>query len=113
MHDELEEYQPHRNRPRRRQVMMRAMVWLVVAALVLPGILIAANTAAATANRSCAAYVASLGVPVFSARFEWFTPAGTGWHCFAVQEDREILVWLMGLIPGGPPAEPRTPLQQS
>ncbi len=113
VHPELDEYEPHPQRKPRRQWMMRAVVWLAVLALVLPGILVTASTASATAHRSCAAYVTSLGVPDYDVRFEWFTPAGTGWHCFAVQGDRETLVWLMGLIPGGPPAQPRSPLQQS
>jgi hypothetical protein len=112
MQPELDGYEPHQP-PRRRPWVMRVVVILALAALVLPGILITAGTASRTANAACAAYVGSLGVADYDVRFEWFTPAGTGWHCFAVQGDREVLVWQMGLIPGAPPAQPLERPQQT
>ena len=115
---ELAGYQPARDddRPLRNPhlvTVMRVVVVVGLVGLLLPGILITAATASATATRTCAIYTAYY-VPEavdFSARFELFSPAGMGWNCYAVQYGGdELLVRALGLIPGGPrlPSAPYT-----
>ena len=106
---ELAGYEPTGDRPLRSERMLRVMrvvVIIGVLGLILPGILITASTAANSADRACAYYVAENvpnGTP--RARFELMGPEGPGWSCYA---DRfgspELYVRGMGLIPVAPPA---------
>lgn len=117
---ELAGYEPHGDRPLRSERTMRVMRVIVVLGLlglVLPGILVTASTAANSAERACAYYVAENvpnGTP--RARFELTGPEGPGWNCYA---DRfgspEMYVRGMGLIPVAPPLDrtPRAPVENT
>lgn len=105
---ELAGYEPHDERPsrfKRRQRILRVAVVAGIIGLVLPGILVTANTAERTANQACAMHTQysapdSIG---FSARFELFSDAGAGWNCYAVAFGGEsTLLHNMGVIPGLP-----------
>jgi len=113
---ELAGYQPHGDRPLRSPrllTVMRVVVVVGLAGLILPGILVTAGTANATAQATCGAYTAyyapeSVG---FTARFELFSPAGMGWNCYAIEYGGdEFLLRALGLIPGGARL-PSVPLQ--
>src|SRR3712207_3474893 len=88
---------------------MRVLVIVGLLGLVLPGILITASTAANSADRACAFYVAENvpnGTP--HARFELTGPEGPGWNCYAERfGSRELYVRGMGLIPVAPPVDRR------
>jgi len=105
-HPELAGYEPHEERPLRGRhftTIMRVAVFLGLAGLVLPGILITLATANSTALRACAAYTGfyAPGSVSFSTRFEFAGPEGAGWNCYAVSFDgQETLVRALGLIPG-------------
>jgi hypothetical protein len=110
---ELAGYEPHGDRPlrsARTQRVMRVVVLIGLVGLILPGILITASTAANSAERACAFYVAENvpnGAP--RARFELGGPEGPGWNCYADRFGaRELYVRGMGLIPVAPPVD-RTP----
>jgi hypothetical protein len=117
---ELSGYEPTGDRPLRSRRMLRVLRVLVIVGLiglVLPGILITATTAANSAERACAYYVAE-NVPNGSprARFELSGPEGPGWNCYA---DRfgadELYVRGMGLIPVAPPVDrvPSVPVENT
>lgn len=117
---ELAGYEPTRDddRPLRSPhlvAVMRVVVVLGLIGLLLPGILVTANTATSTANRTCAIYTAYYAPEAvdFSARFELFSPAGAGWNCYAIGYDgNELLVRSLGLIPGGVRL-PSTPYEET
>jgi hypothetical protein len=103
---ELAGYQPHERplRGARFVIVLRVAVVLGLIGLVLPGILVTLGTANRTALNTCAAYTAYYAPEAvsFSTRFELFSPAGTGWNCYAVEfGGDEILIASLGLIPGG------------
>ena len=104
---ELSGYEPHGDRPlRSRHLMtvMRVVVVIGLLGLLLPGILVTASTASRTAQATCAVYTAYYAPEAvgFSSRFELFSPAGTGWNCYAVEYGGdEVLVRSLGIIPGG------------
>ena len=105
---ELAGYQPlDRERPLRSPhllTVMRVVVVVGLIGLLLPGILVTASTASATAHRTCSIYTAYYAPEAvgFSARFELVSPAGMGWNCYALEfGGEELLVRSMGLIPGG------------
>ncbi len=109
---ELAGYEPTGDRPLRSRRMLRVMRVLVIVGLlglVLPGILITASTAANSAERACAYYVAQNvpnGTP--RARFELSGPEGPGWNCYAERfGSPELYVRGMGLIPVAPPVNRR------
>jgi hypothetical protein len=108
---ELAGYEPTGDRPLRSQRMlkvMRVVVIVGVIGLILPGILITVSTAANSAERACAYYVAA-NVPNGSprVRFELGGPEGPGWNCYADRfGDQEMYVRGMGLIPVAPPMRP-------
>lgn len=107
-HPELLGYEPGEGKPLRSPVLlivMRVIVVLGLVGLVLPGLLVTANTAQRTAENTCANYV-QYYVPEAlssSARFELFSPGGIGWSCYATRygETSELYVRSLGLIPGG------------
>ena len=104
---ELAGYEPHGDRPLRSPhlvTVMRVVVIIGLVGLLLPGILVTASTASNTAARTCAVYTAYYAPAAvdFSSRFEFFSPAGVGWNCYAIGYDGdELLVRSLGLIPGG------------
>jgi hypothetical protein len=103
---ELAGYQPHERplRGPRLQLLMRVVVVLGLAALVLPGILVAIGTANRTAAATCAVYTAFYAPEAVESlsRFEMFSPAGMGWNCYArAFGGDETLIASLGLIPGG------------
>jgi hypothetical protein len=103
---ELAGYEPHERplRGRHFTTVMRVVVLLGLTALILPGILVTLGTANRTALATCAAYTAFYAPESvsFSTRFEFFSPGGVGWNCYAVAfGGDEILVKSLGLIPGG------------
>lgn len=116
-HPELAGYEPHGDKPLRSRhlvTVMRVVVILGVLALVLPGLLITANTASNTADRACAAYTEYFApdATAWSVRFELFGPS-VGWNCYATFfGGDEVLVQPLGLIPAGP-ALPDAPLERS
>jgi hypothetical protein len=105
---ELAGYEPHdSSRSRRRSRVMRTVVWVSVVALVLPGVIIGATTAAATANRVCSVIVAHTAPQAigYEVRFELFGPAPVGWNCYTVDFGGDAkLVTGLGIIPGPPVA---------
>ena len=112
---ELAGYQPHdEQRPLRSPhlvTVMRVVVVVGLIGLLLPGILVTASTASATANRTCSIYAAYYAPEAvdFSARFELVSAAGMGWNCYAVEfGGEELLLRSMGIIPGGPRISPVT-----
>lgn len=114
---ELAGYEPNDDKPLRSKhlaTVMRVVVILGVVALVLPGLLITANTASNTAHRACAAYTEYFApkATAWSVRFELFGPS-VGWNCYArFFGGNELLVRQLGIIPGGP-AVPSAPLERS
>jgi len=103
---ELAGYQPHEKPLRSPHVarVIRVVVVLGLAALILPGILVTAETANRTALATCAIYTRYYAPEsvAFSTRFEVFGPAGVGWNCYAVSfGGDELLIASLGLIPGG------------
>ena len=97
------------------QTVLRVVVSVGIVALILPGFLVTAGTASATAARTCGIYAdvyspSSLGS---DARFEWFGPEGPSWYCY-VEEfgGREQLLRVLGIIPGTP-VIPRVPVEES
>ncbi|CAN5257119.1 hypothetical protein BH11ACT4_BH11ACT4_25280 [soil metagenome] len=114
---ELANNQPHEKPLRSPHLVavMRVVVVIGLVGLLLPGLLLTLNTANSTALRSCAAYTAALAPEAvsFSARFELFSAAGTGWNCYAVQfGGSQVLLAAMGIIPGAPRI-PQVPIQHS
>lgn len=115
---ELAGYEPHDEKPLRSPhlaTIMRVVVVLGLIALVLPGILVTATTADRTANASCASIVSYYAPEArdFTVRFEFFSPAGIGWNCYAIMfGGDERMVEALGLIPGGP-GLPKAPLERS
>ena len=107
-HPELDGYEPNDGRPlrgRRLQTMMRVVVSVGIIALILPGILITAGTANATATRTCGIYAAASASSAVGsdARFELFGPAGPSWYCYRQEfGGREQLLRGLGIIPGTP-----------
>lgn len=89
----------------RRGRMLRAVVWVGIVALVLPGVLVTWGVAQGTAARACAAYAAYLRPDAggSSVDFQLFAQDGPGWQCYAVSTSgpREYLGSL-GLIPSAP-----------
>lgn len=114
---ELAGYQPH-DKPLRSPhlvTVMRVVVVIGLVGLLLPGLLLTANTADNTANRTCAAYTAYYAPEAvgFSARFELFSASGMGWNCYAVEfGGGEVLLAALGIIPGGPRI-PTAPVESS
>lgn len=114
---ELAGYQPH-EQPLRSARMVRTMRVVVViglAALILPGVLLTANTANRTALSTCATYTAYYAPDAvsFSTRFELVSAAGIGWNCYAIEfGGQEVLIASLGLIPGGVRL-PEAPLERS
>jgi hypothetical protein len=104
---ELANHQPYEKplRSPHLTTVMRVVVVIGLVGLLLPGVLLTANTANATANRTCAAYTQYLAPEAvgYSVRFEMFSASGLGWNCYAVQfGGQEVLVAALGIIPGGP-----------
>ncbi|KQX07483.1 hypothetical protein ASC59_06935 [Leifsonia sp. Root1293] len=91
--------------------MLRAVVWIGIVALVLPGILVTWGVAQGTASRACASYAAYLRPDAggSSVGFELFAAGGAGWQCYAVSTSgpREYLGSL-GLIPSAPHVRQQT-----
>ena len=117
-HPELDGYEPDDQRPlrsRHLQTMLRVVVSVGIIALILPGILITAGTASATATRTCQAYTDYYAPSAVdsNARFELFGPEGPSWYCY-IEEfgGREQLLRGLGIIPGTP-VFPRNPVEQS
>jgi hypothetical protein len=108
---ELAGYEPTGDRPLRSRRMLQAMRVVVVLGLlglVLPGVLITASTAADSATRACAYYVAETvpGDAMALVRFELAGPEGPGWNCYADRfGGNEVYVRGMGLIPAAPPRQ--------
>jgi len=106
-HPELDGYEPMPERPlrsRHLQTIMRVVVVIALVALVLPGIIVTATTANATAVRACGAYTQAFAPDAigYSVRFEFVGPEGPGWNCYTVDfGGRESLLRSLGLIPGG------------
>jgi hypothetical protein len=113
---ELEGYEPHDQKPLRSPHLKRIMQVVVTAglvSLVLPGIIVTAGTATATATNSCAVYasVYAQQPATNDARFEFLGPEGPGWYCFVTAfSGEEYLLRPLGLIPGVP-VFPQTPEQ--
>lgn len=88
---------------KRRQVLLRLVVFLGLGVMVLPIVANLITVTVATAGDSCARAVAYLApeATASSARFEVFGPGGIGWECYSVGAfggDRHIAT--LGLIPG-------------
>lgn len=114
---ELTGYQPHEKplRSPHLDTVMRVVVVIGLVGLLLPGLLVTIGTANSTAQGSCAAYTAYYAPEAvgFSARFEFFSPSGMGWNCYAVNfGGDEVLLAALGIIPGGPRI-PSAPAQNS
>ena len=106
-HPELTGYEPGDGRPLRSARLLLAMRIIVVVgiiALVLPGIVTTLSVGSATANRSCAQWVAfdRPDASGSSARFELFGPGGIGWQCYSVGAfGGDERVASLGIIPSG------------
>ena len=113
---ELDGYEPHDQKPLRSPLLKRITQVAVVAglvSLVLPGIIVTAGTATATATNSCAVYASVYAEQAASndARFEFVGPEGPGWYCYVTAfSGEEYLLRPLGLIPGVP-VFPQTPDQ--
>jgi hypothetical protein len=109
---ELAEYESSDERPlrsARSRTILRLVVIVGVLCLILPEIVTSLNVASATAQSSCAAWVANqIPEPTQSeARFEVFGPGFIGWECYAVGGiDGERHIASLGLIPGPPDLPP-------
>lgn len=103
---ELAGYQPHDDsRTARKRTVMRAVVWVSVVALVLPGIIVAGTTASGTAHRVCQAIVARTApwATGYEVQLGLFGPAPVGWNCYTVDFDGDAtLLTGLGIIPGPP-----------
>ena len=82
---------------------MRVVVIVGLVCLILPEIITTISVASATADHSCAQWVAyKIPEPTrSSARFEFFGPGVLGWECYAEGGiDGERHIASLGLIPG-------------
>jgi len=115
-HPELDDYEPHDQKPLRSPHLKRIMQVVVTAglvSLVLPGIIVTAGTAASTATNSCAVYASVYAQQSIAnqARFDLLGPVGPGWYCYVTTfSGQEYVLRPLGLIPGVP-VFPRTPDQ--
>ncbi len=106
-HPELTGYDPGDGRPLRSPALMRTLrvtVVVGIVAMIVPGVITTVSVGAATAARSCAAWVGYLkpGATGSSARFEFFGPGGPGWQCYSVGAfGGDSLVASLGMIPNG------------
>jgi hypothetical protein len=108
---ELVGYVPTEGSPRRRRARLglRIVVVIGIACLVLPGMITTASVASATAQTTCAAWVAyeAPDATGSSARFELFGAEGPGWECYATGGfGGEKHVASLGLIPVSPMLAP-------
>ena len=95
----------------RRQLWMRIVVSVAIAALVLPGVLITWTTQARTAAYACNIAVAyyAPGATDAYARFDITNPSLIGWNCYAgMFNGEETFVAHLGVIPGAPRLIPLT-----
>lgn len=106
-HPELAEYEPS-DRPlrgRRATTAARVFVYVAVAALLLPSVLVTISVQTETATNTCAVYTERYAPDAAgsSARFELFAPVGPGWQCYALNTEGDArFVAPLGLIPSAP-----------
>jgi hypothetical protein len=107
-HPELAGYIPLEDTPlrsARTTKVIRAVVFLGLVALILPGIITTVAVASETASVTCSVYVkryapAEVGSSV---TFQLFSPGGPGWQCYAVNtEGDQTYVAPLGIIPSAP-----------
>ncbi|UOE45765.1 hypothetical protein [Agromyces larvae] len=88
----------------RRRRMLRAVVFVALAAMVLPLVLSLYGVAHNAAARSCASLAQAFDARATGAHvaFDLFAPGGPGWLCYAESEHESRLVANLGIIPGPP-----------
>lgn len=107
-HPELTGYIPLEDRPlrsARTTKVIRAVVFLGLVALILPGIITTVAVAAQTATDTCGVYVKRYTPSAFgsSVAFQLFSPGGPGWQCYALNtEGDQTYVAPLGIIPSLP-----------
>lgn len=103
-HPELANYEPHERpvRSNRRMFVLRALVFVAIAGLVLPGVVTTVTFANSSAQAACDLWVNSQ-VPQQHrdyAKFEVFGEGIVGWECYAVTADGTVHSTSLGLLPG-------------
>jgi hypothetical protein len=107
-HPELTGYIPLDDRPlrsARTTRVIRAVVFLGLIALILPGIITIISVATQTASYTCGVYVKRYTVDAYgsSVSFQLFSPGGVGWQCYATNtEGDQTYVAPLGIIPSAP-----------
>ncbi len=94
----------------RRRRIMRWVALIALLGMLLPTAVGTYSVARTTAEQSCRLAVdvtASDRTPSRVA-FELLSPEAIGWTCYAVTPSGDVLVALLGLIPGAPRLAPRT-----
>ncbi|QEO15407.1 hypothetical protein FLP10_13950 [Agromyces intestinalis] len=88
----------------RRRRMLRGVVFVALAAMVLPIVLSLYGVAYNAAARSCVAVARAFDAGSTGAHvaFDLFGPGGPGWLCYAESPHDSRLVANLGVIPGPP-----------
>jgi hypothetical protein len=96
-------------RERRRRV-MRWIALIALIGMLLPTALGTYSIARTTAEKSCRLAVDfyANGRTPSRVAFELLSPEAMGWTCYAATPSGDVLVALLGLIPGAPRLVPRT-----
>jgi len=94
----------------RRRRVMRWVALIALVGMLLPTAVGTYSIARATAERSCRLAVDFYADERTASRvaFEFLSPDALGWNCYAVTSSGDVLVAVLGLIPGSPRLVPRT-----
>ncbi|MBX9719628.1 MAG: hypothetical protein K2X36_12430 [Microbacteriaceae bacterium] len=94
----------------RRRRVMRWIALIALLGMLLPTAVGTYSVARSTAEQSCrlAVDVAANERTPSRVAFELLSPEAMGWTCYAVIPSGDVLVALLGLIPGAPRLAPRT-----
>jgi len=96
----------------RRRRVMRWVALIALVGMVLPGALSTYALARSTAEQSCRLAVDTVASERTPSRvaFELLSPEAVGWTCYAATPGGEVLIAVLGLIPGEPRLVPPTRL---
>jgi hypothetical protein len=104
-HPELDNYEPHAEKPMRSKrtlYLMRGVVVLALAALVLPGLITTATFAQNSAEQACAVWASNQVAEQHrtEVHFEFFGEGVVGFECYATTALGERHLISLGLLPG-------------